>query len=116
MIKLNVSEIQLVACHRKPERSFFYKGKQFPVCARCTGIIIGYLTVPLFLLNIIGLDIWTSILANIPALIDGYTQALGWRESTNGLRLFTGILCGIGQVGLISIFGDMLGKLVRMIL
>lgn len=23
------------------ERSFFYKGYQFPVCARCTGVIIG---------------------------------------------------------------------------
>ena len=28
-------------CHQMPERSFFYKGKQFPVCARCTGVIIG---------------------------------------------------------------------------
>ena len=29
-------------CHQMPERSFFYKGKQFPVCARCTGVIIGF--------------------------------------------------------------------------
>ena len=28
-------------CHQMPERTFFYKGKQFPVCARCTGVIIG---------------------------------------------------------------------------
>jgi len=28
-------------CHQKPERSFFYKKKQFPVCSRCTGIVIG---------------------------------------------------------------------------
>lgn len=30
-------------CHQMPERSFSYKGKQFPVCARCTGIFIGQL-------------------------------------------------------------------------
>ncbi|MBQ3473297.1 MAG: DUF2085 domain-containing protein, partial [Methanobrevibacter sp.] len=24
-------------CHRMHERSFFIKGHQFPVCARCTG-------------------------------------------------------------------------------
>ena len=29
-------------CHQMPERSFFFKGYQFPVCARCTGMIVGY--------------------------------------------------------------------------
>ena len=28
-------------CHQMPERSFFIRGKQFPVCARCTGVMIG---------------------------------------------------------------------------
>ena len=28
-------------CHQMPERSFFYKGKQFPVCSRCTGVCLG---------------------------------------------------------------------------
>ena len=27
-------------CHRIPERSFFFRGHQFPVCARCTGFYI----------------------------------------------------------------------------
>lgn len=27
----------IFGCHRRPERSFFYKGRQFPICARCTG-------------------------------------------------------------------------------
>ena len=30
-------------CHCRPDRSFFYKGKQFPVCARCTGELAGIL-------------------------------------------------------------------------
>ena len=28
-------------CHQLPERSFSFRGKQFPVCARCTGVFIG---------------------------------------------------------------------------
>ena len=31
---------KILGCHQKPERSFFYKGYQFPVCARCTGVVI----------------------------------------------------------------------------
>ena len=27
-------------CHQRPERSFFFDGFQFPVCARCTGLYV----------------------------------------------------------------------------
>ena len=27
-------------CHQIPERSFFWAGQQFPVCARCTGLYV----------------------------------------------------------------------------
>ena len=27
-------------CHQRPERSFFWDGHQFPVCARCTGLYL----------------------------------------------------------------------------
>ena len=29
-----------LGCHQMPERSFFIKGYQFPVCARCTGVLV----------------------------------------------------------------------------
>lgn len=29
-----------VICHQRPERSFFWSGHQFPVCARCTGLYV----------------------------------------------------------------------------
>lgn len=32
---------QNMGCHQMPERSFFIRGKQFPVCARCTGVFLG---------------------------------------------------------------------------
>ena len=31
---------EALGCHQMPERSFFINGFQFPVCARCTGVII----------------------------------------------------------------------------
>ncbi|RGF93239.1 DUF2085 domain-containing protein [Ruminococcus sp. AM54-1NS] len=30
-------------CHQRPDRSFFFHGWQFPVCARCTGVLAGQL-------------------------------------------------------------------------
>ncbi|MEI3349189.1 MAG: DUF2085 domain-containing protein [Dysosmobacter sp.] len=30
-----------LGCHQRPDRSFFFHGKQFPVCARCTGVFLG---------------------------------------------------------------------------
>ena len=29
-----------VICHQRPDRSFFWDGHQFPVCARCTGLYL----------------------------------------------------------------------------
>jgi len=38
--------------------------------------------------------IWILILAIVPIAIDGGTQLIGMRESTNSLRLFTGAIIG----------------------
>ena len=84
-----------VGCHQMPERSFFYKGYQFPLCARCTGLVIGYLMgILIYFLKIINWEI--AILLCIPLVIDGGSQYLKWRMSNQRLRLITGILCGIG--------------------
>ena len=79
-----------------PERSFFCKGYQFPICARCTGVIIGEvitilllifrvqpnIIIPIFLLSIMGLD-W-------------FVQFINILQSNNIRRLITGICGGIG--------------------
>lgn len=109
---MRLPEVRFVACHRIPERSFFFHGRQLPVCARCTGMLLGYLTYPLFLFGMVSVGFWWSVALNIPAYIDGTTQAVGWRESNNALRLSTGILSGIGQIGIISIVGRILAQLI----
>ncbi len=89
-------------CHRKPERSFFIKGHQFPVCARCTGFYTG-LAVFLIYNQFYEIDysinmLIISILLLIPTAIDGFTQFLEFRESNNTLRFTTGLIGGIGLI------------------
>jgi uncharacterized membrane protein len=102
-------KIQLTSCHRNPERSFFWKGKQFPVCARCTGFHLGYLTFPIFLFSLLTFNIWWTIALILPAYIDGRTQAFLKRKSNNLLRVTTGIMAGTGLMSLISIIGKFIG-------
>ena len=82
-------------CHQRSDRSFFYKGYQFPICARCTGVFIGYL-LALLLFRFTTVRYVFCIAMNIPMLIDGGTQFLKWRESTQVLRVITGIMGGYG--------------------
>ena len=108
-------KLEFTMCHRKPERSFFWKGKQFPVCARCTGIHIGYLSFPVFLFSIATLNLMWTVLLMLPTVIDGLTQAYYERESTNFLRLMTGIAAGIGAMSLVSIIGKGIGDLILLL-
>ena len=112
MKKFIIPKIVFVACHKIPERSFFFKGKQFPVCARCTGMLLGYLSFPLYVFHILTANIFIVLALNIPAYIDGVTQATSLRESNNKLRVITGLLSGIGQMGIVSYIGNCLGLLI----
>jgi len=87
-------------CHRIPERSFFIKGHQFPVCARCTGFYISlifyFFYAYYFYVDYNPALIIFAILLLMPAIIDGSTQLIKYRESNNILRLITGLMGGIG--------------------
>ncbi|MFQ5649727.1 MAG: DUF2085 domain-containing protein [bacterium] len=108
-MKAKLPKIEFVACHRMPERSFSLKGRQFPVCARCTGMLLGYLSFPFFLLNFFAASLWIGLLLNLPAYVDGVTQAAEMRQSNNWLRLVTGLMSGIGQMGIVSWIGHSIG-------
>jgi len=94
-------------CHRIPERSFFIRGHQFPVCARCTGFYTGlavYLIANHFYPHNYDLNMLIiSVILMIPAAIDGGSQYLGFRESTNPLRFITGFIGGLGLIIFIKI-------------
>lgn len=83
-------------CHQRNERSFSFKGYQFPLCARCTGIVIGYILTPLYLFIPVKYRIITAILSCILLAIDGLIQYFNIKQSNNIRRVITGILCGAG--------------------
>ena len=85
-----------VGCHQMPNRSFFLKGYQFPVCARCTGVIIGEVVALVMLLCSIKVSHIGSILFLTPMGIDWGLQYVKILESDNIRRLITGTLGGIG--------------------
>jgi len=101
----------LFMCHSRPDRSFHFKGKQFPICARCTGVLLGWIIGIVYCsLSEIPKSYFT-ILIFIPLIIDGGTQLLGKRESNNILRLITGILFGMGTIFVFLYFHRLMLKL-----
>jgi uncharacterized membrane protein len=92
--------LNFISCHRKPERSFFYKGIQFPVCARCTGLSIGMSTLLLFAFQVWYLPIGICCAFILPTYFDGILQAYFNMESNNWRRLVTGVFAGVGLMGL----------------
>lgn len=87
-------------CHRLPDRTFKVGDWYFPVCARCTGFYIAafsYFTyVYFFYVDYTPILILFAFLIITPVLLDGLTQFYGFRVSNNILRLFTGLMGGVG--------------------
>ncbi len=83
-------------CHQMKERSFTFRGKQFFLCARCTGIFIGQIFIaPLFYILSLHFGYYTILFA-IPMIIDGVFQVLTKYRSNNLKRLITGLFAGYG--------------------
>lgn len=114
MSKLRESVVNLLyeagnnsGCHLMPERSFFFKGHQFPVCARCTGVTIGQLAA--LIANLFTDISWTISIVYLSIMgIDWLLQETGIKMSNNFRRLFTGVLGGFGLFNLYCILGKKL--------
>ena len=97
-----------IRCHQMPSRSFFIGSYQFPLCARCTGImagrVIALLLFPVFLfaldIPLLPALIVLPILL-VPLAVDGLVQKFTSYESTNFRRMVTGILWGFAEMTLI---------------
>lgn len=99
-------------CHQLPERSFSGGGVQLPVCARDTGIYIGF-CVSLVLISLLHRPErprefptawgWTALALMLGFMaIDGGTEYAGLRTTTNDLRLITGLLSGYAIAMLVT--------------
>ncbi|MEE3269946.1 MAG: DUF2085 domain-containing protein [Candidatus Thermoplasmatota archaeon] len=111
-------------CHQKHERSWEINGNQMPVCTRDVGIFLG-IVVGAVIFSLRGLNRWTVrdtflsvfpdemvkslylkdrrmaamllliTLGLMPMGIDGFTQLLTDYESTNPVRIITGLFSGL---------------------
>jgi uncharacterized membrane protein len=86
-------------CHQKAERSFFFNENQMPFCSRCTAIWLGF-TIGLGLMVFYQVKLSYKFLILLfislaPIGIDGVGQLFNLWESTNLIRLITGLLIGI---------------------
>lgn len=89
----------LLFCHGIPSRCLTIWNVPMPICARCTAIYAGMLISVLVFAVLPRLPEIAARVAMIAATaaiaLDGVTQAVRLRESTNDLRLITGFAFGI---------------------
>ncbi len=85
-------------CHQKAERSFFINENEMPFCARCTaiwlGIAIGLGFMVFYVIELNEKFLFAILLSIVPIGVDGVGQLLGFWESTNIIRVITGLLIG----------------------
>ncbi|HEY5611317.1 MAG TPA: DUF2085 domain-containing protein [Thermoanaerobaculia bacterium] len=86
-----------VLCHGIESRCLELWGVSMPICARCTaiyaGLIVGivlFVIVPSLRRRLVPSVVLALAIA--PLAIDGLTQAFRFRESTNSLRVLTGMI------------------------
>lgn len=104
----------IFGCHQLPERSFFFHGYQFPVCMRCTGILIGEM-LALSLYKYLRITWWQALILVLPLAVDGSGQYAGYWKSSKYSRVITGIFAGFGcmelQVCIIRKIINMVGRI-----
>jgi uncharacterized membrane protein len=85
-------------CHGIPKRCLELWSVPMPICARCVAIYSGLIAgILLFMILPRVQEMtarWIVGFAALPMFIDGITQLTTLRESTNPLRIETGLLAG----------------------
>ena len=91
----NKMKVGVAFCHRRKDRSIKMSNYTFPLCARCTGLWLGFAVGLLFRVAGLHTPPMFSVALMLPLIIDGLAQFVGYRESNNQLRILTGVLFGI---------------------
>ena len=89
-------------CHQRPDRSFFIFGYQFPICSRCTGILVGQIVGLILYIFGVRILLLIDICFLIIMFIDWFLQYKNILISTNIRRFITGNLAGIAQISIIT--------------
>ncbi len=83
-----------IQCQRDPTRALVFWGESLPVCARCTGIYLGFGLGALLLRPLLApawLRAWVA-LAGALMLLDVFSEAFGLRPAWAPLRTLSGAL------------------------
>ena len=92
---------KICRCHQLPDRSFHFRDMQFPICARCTGIVFGFLVLaPIISIFTFG-NMYISLALIFLMVLDGTVQLKTKYESNNIKRLITGLGFGYGLFSII---------------
>lgn len=91
-----------LSCHQLAERSFFFGKYQCPLCARCSGLLIGYMIGIFLWICEIQFPLYLNIICIFLMFIDWFIQFKKIKYSTNTRRFITGTLCGIGVMGVLQ--------------
>ena len=110
-----LDEIGAAVCHRLPERSFFWGGRQMPLCARCTGLYTGVFFASCFFFwkgrqkgekPFSMAAMLLTACALLPIAADGFCSYIGLWESSQFLRVLTGAAAGAAAPGLFLLAGN----------
>jgi uncharacterized membrane protein len=92
-------------CHQLLERSYTINGNQMPFCSRDLGAFIGLVAgMALAFSGRLRVNWKMALLLLVPMGLDGGAQLISSYESTNSVRLATGILAGVGVAYLLDWF------------
>lgn len=101
-----------LGCHGIPDRCFRIRGKPFPLCARCVGVLIGEIASVAFLF-LAGFPAHIATLSMcLPAVIDWSLQQFFGLMSSNRRRVVTGLLAGFGYGSLLIRLFLWVGKMI----
>ena len=94
-----------IECHQLAERSYFLNGNQIPFCARDLGLFAGLAAgFGIATLMVVKLNPLLFMLGLVPLGLDGGIQFVTDYESTNPLRLATGLVAGASLALLLAMF------------
>ncbi len=94
-----------VECHQLASRSYYLNGNQMPFCSRDVGLFIGLaLGFAIATLYRVKINPLLLLLGLVPIGVDGGLQLVTSYESTNPIRLATGIVAGVALSFILALF------------